>query len=41
MVAADQKMKFVFDKAGDVLLLFADAEYDMTYKVLDKLKTMK
>lgn len=41
MVAKDQKMKFIFDKAGDVLLLFADAEYDMTYKVLDKLKTMK
>ena len=34
-------MKFIFDKAGDVLLLYADPQYDMTYKVLDILKTMK
>lgn len=29
---------FVFDKPGDVLLLYADAKYDITYKVLDQLK---
>jgi len=40
-VAKKEKMKFIFDKAGDVLLLFADPEYDMTFKVLDRLKTMK
>jgi len=32
-------MKFVFDKAGDVVLLYADPQYDITYKVLDFLKT--
>jgi outer membrane protein len=40
-VAKKEGMKFIFDKAGDVLLLFADPEYDMTFKVLDRLKTMK
>ena len=29
---------FVFDKPGEVLLLYADAKYDITYKVLDQLK---
>jgi outer membrane protein len=40
-VAGQEGMKFIFDKAGDVILLFADPEYDMTFKVLDKLKTKK
>jgi len=40
-VAADEGLNFVFDKAGDVILLFADSEYDVTYKVLDKLKRGK
>ena len=40
-VAKKEDMKFVFDKAGDVVLLFADPEYDLTYKVLDMLKTIK
>jgi len=40
-VSKTQKMQFIFDKAGDVLLLYADPQYDMTYKVLDLLKTMK
>jgi len=40
-VSKKQNMKFIFDKAGDVLLLYADPHYDMTYKVLDILKTMK
>ena len=38
-VAKKENMKFVFDKAGDVVLLYADPEYDITYKVLDRLKT--
>lgn len=29
---------FVFDKPGEVLLLYADSKYDITYKVLDQLK---
>jgi outer membrane protein len=40
-VAKEEGMNFVFDKAGDVLLLYADAQYDITYKVLDKLKRGK
>lgn len=40
-VAKDEKMTFIFDKSGDVLLLYAEAEYDITYKVLDKLKRGK
>lgn len=38
-VSKSEKIKFVFDKAGDVLLLYADPTYDLTFKVLDKLKT--
>ena len=40
-VAKEENMNFVFDKAGDVLLLYADTQYDITYKVLDKLKRGK
>ncbi|MBU0558663.1 MAG: OmpH family outer membrane protein [Bacteroidetes bacterium] len=40
-VAKAEGMNFIFDKTGDVLLLYADSEYDMTYKVLDKLKRGK
>ena len=41
LVAKDESLNFVFDKAGDVVLLFADASTDMTFKVLDKLKRGK
>jgi outer membrane protein len=37
-IAKKEGMKFVFDKAGDVVLLYADASYDITYQVLDILK---
>ncbi len=37
-VAAEEKMQFVFDKTGDAVLLYGDPAYDITYKVLDKLK---
>lgn len=40
-VAKEQGMQFVFDKTGDILLLYADTAFDLTYKVLDKLKTGK
>lgn len=40
-VAKEEAMNFVFDKAGDVVLLYADQEFDITYKVLDKLKRGK
>jgi outer membrane protein len=37
-VAKDEKLSFVFDKAGDAVVLYADASYDITYKVLDRMK---
>jgi outer membrane protein len=37
-VAKDENMQFVFDKSGDILLLYADAAFDITFKVLDSLK---
>lgn len=40
-VAKDEAMKFVFDKSGDILLLYADAAFDITFKVLDQLKRGK
>ena len=40
-VAKDEGMQFVFDKSGDIILLYADAAFDVTYKVLDKLKRGK
>lgn len=37
-VAKGENMKFIFDKSGDIILLYADPAYDITYKVLDKLR---
>lgn len=37
-VAKEEAMQFVFDKSGDIVLLYADAAFDITYKVMDKLK---
>lgn len=37
-VAKGEGMQFVFDKSGDIILLYADAAFDITYKVLDHLK---
>lgn len=40
-VAKAEGMQFVFDKSGDLVLPYADSSFDITYKVLDKLKTTK
>jgi outer membrane protein len=40
-VKETESMNFVFDKTGDVILLFADPQYDITNAVLDKLKRGK
>lgn len=40
-VAKEEAMTFVFDKSGDIVLLYADETFDITYKVLDKLKRGK
>jgi outer membrane protein len=38
VVAKEEGMQFVFDKSGDIILLYADTSFDITYKVLDRLK---
>lgn len=40
-VAKEENIQFVFDKAGEISLLYAEEEYNLTFKVLDKLKSMK
>ncbi len=40
-VAIEEGMKFIFDKSGDILLLYADSSFDVTFKVLDQLKRGK
>ena len=37
-IAADEDLDFVFDRSGDILLLYAKNEYDITAKVLEKLQ---
>ncbi|HLP15201.1 MAG TPA: OmpH family outer membrane protein [Bacteroidota bacterium] len=37
-VAKEQKLAFVLDKATDVPVLYADPQFDYTYKVIDNLK---
>lgn len=40
-VSKTEGMNFVFDKTGDVILLYADDQFDITFKVLDMLKRGK
>lgn len=37
-IAKEEKITLVLDKAGDVVVLFSDPSYDITFKVLDRLK---
>lgn len=37
-IAKEEELDFVFDRSGDVLLLYAKEEYDITSKVLERLK---
>jgi outer membrane protein len=37
-IAVENKLAFVFDKAGDVVLLYGETSADYTYKVIDRLK---
>ncbi|OGU29865.1 MAG: molecular chaperone Skp [Ignavibacteria bacterium GWA2_35_9] len=37
-VAEEEELDFVLDRSGDVMLLYAKEEYDLTAKVLEKLK---
>lgn len=40
-IAKEEGMQFVFDKPGDILILYADEAYDITFTVLDRLKRGK
>jgi outer membrane protein len=40
-VAKEEKVTLVLDKAGDVVVLYSDPSYDLTYKVLDQLRRGK
>jgi outer membrane protein len=37
-IAKEEDLDFVFDRSGDVMLLYAKDQYDLTSKVLDRLK---
>jgi len=37
-IAKDEGYDFVFDKSGEILLLYANEKYDLTNKVLQALK---
>ncbi len=37
-VAKEEGFNFVFDKLNETVLLYADAKYDLTWKVIDRLK---
>lgn len=37
-IAKDEDFDFVFDRSGDIMLLFAKEKYDITGQVLEKLK---
>jgi len=37
-IAVENKLAFVFDKAGDVVMLYGETSADYTYKVIDRLK---
>lgn len=40
-VAVEEGFDFVFDKGGEILLLYANEKYDLTQKVLNKLLQIK
>jgi outer membrane protein len=37
-IATEEGLDFVFDRSGDILFLFAKSEYDLTTKVIERLK---
>lgn len=40
-VAKEEKVTIVLDKAGEVVVLYSDPSYDLTFKVLDQLRRGK
>jgi outer membrane protein len=37
-IATEEEMDYVFDRSGDILFLYAKPEYDLTVKVIERLK---
>ncbi len=37
-IATEEELDFVFDRSGDIIFLFAKPDYDLTSKVIEKLK---
>ncbi|MBP1683512.1 MAG: ompH [Ignavibacteriaceae bacterium] len=37
-VATEENLDFVFDRSGDIIFLYAKPEYDLTAKVIERLK---
>ncbi len=37
-IAQEEDLDYVFDRSGDIMLLYAKEEHDLTTKVIDKLK---
>jgi outer membrane protein len=37
-IATEEEMDYVFDRSGDILFLYAKPEYDLTAKVIERLK---
>ena len=37
-VATEENLDFVFDRSGDIIFLYAKPEYDLTTKVIERLK---
>jgi outer membrane protein len=37
-IATEEDLDFVFDRSGDILFLYAKAEYDLTAKVIERLQ---
>jgi outer membrane protein len=37
-IAAEEELDFVFDRSGDIIFLYAKPDYDLTAKVIERLK---
>jgi outer membrane protein len=37
-VAKEEGYDYIFDRSGDILLMYANEKYDLTQKIFDKLK---
>lgn len=40
-IAKEQGMNYVFDRSTEAVVLYADSDFDLTFKVLDRLKSKK